>query len=248
VNLRELEGALFEAVTGAEPAAPSDHVHGRLFVYRDAYVGRFVEVLADDFPRLARLLGDDAFRSLVRDYVGRWPSTNPSLRHLGAHLPSFVAAFAAEDPRGAAWPWLADLAALEWARVEAFDAPDASPLSIEALAAFPPERFPELRLALAPGARLLEARYPVHDEADGPLSPRATTLVVWRRGHAPLHRPLDAIEARALHRLARGRPLADVCEVFEGGADDARAAPERAFAVIAQWVVDEMLVLPVTAS
>jgi len=86
------------------------------------YLFRLVEALREDYRLVARLLGDDAFFALCAGYVGAHPSRNPSLARLGAELPAFL------RERPAPRPDLADLAALEWARAEAFIAPDSAPL------------------------------------------------------------------------------------------------------------------------
>src|SRR5439155_929151 len=82
---------------------------------------RLVDALREDFPKLATVLGDGGFADLVRGYIRAHPSTAPSIRHLGRALPDFLAGY---QPA-----YLADLARLEWTRLQVFDAPDATPLT-----------------------------------------------------------------------------------------------------------------------
>ena len=223
------------AVTGAAPLASArDLVQGhvplaRLHVYANAYFARIHGVLVADYPKLHALLGEDAFRALVVPYLRAYPPRHPSLREAGAHLADVL-----HDPL------LADLARLERARVEAFDGPDAAPLTRELLAAVPPDAFPALPLRLVPTATLVELATNADDvwdaiEHDLEAPARmdaARTVVVWRRGLTVIHRTVDPDEP--LHLLAAGASFADVCEVI----DDV----DRALALLLRWLDGGLLI------
>ncbi|HEY7376372.1 MAG TPA: DNA-binding domain-containing protein, partial [Polyangia bacterium] len=101
----------------------------RLDVYATMYFVRLHDVLRDEFPRTAAVLGGEAFHGLVTDYLVACPPNRPSLREAGARLPDFLARHALAGAR----PWLAELARLERARTEVFDGPDARPLALDDL-------------------------------------------------------------------------------------------------------------------
>lgn len=124
--LREFQRVFAEAVRGTGSGAPlearvagGEGVRARIAVYRTGYVARLCDALRDDYPKVAIALGD-RFQPVVREYVAKYPSDQPSLRHFGRHLADFLEAHEVRAAR----PWLADLARLEWARVEACDAAD----------------------------------------------------------------------------------------------------------------------------
>jgi Putative DNA-binding domain len=129
----------------------------RLDIYANMYFFRLLDCLAEDFPRTLAAVGGNRFHNLVTDYLLRHPSAHPSLRELGRRLPDFIAA----HPLGAEFPYLADLARLEWARADLFDAPDATPLSRTDLARLPQERAGEARFTLVPAFTLLRLRHDV---------------------------------------------------------------------------------------
>ena len=234
-SLVALYRSFHAAVTGAAPLASArDLVQGeqplaRLHVYANAYFARIHGVLVADYPKLHALLGDDAFRALVVPYLRAYPPRHPSLREAGAHLANAL------DDR-----LLADLARLERARVEAFDGPDAEPLTREALAALPPDAFPSLPLRLVPTATLVELATNADDvwdaiEHDHEAPARADvprTVVVWRRGITVIHRTLEPDEP--LRVLAAGASFAEVCE----GIGDV----ERALALLLRWLDAGLLV------
>src|SRR6185312_12673430 len=93
-----------EAVHDSEALRPA----GGMQIYANMFVWRQVDSLAEDFPKLAALTGDD-FGSLCQAYVAAHPSQHHSLARLGSSLPGYLAA------RSELRADLSDMAALEWA-------------------------------------------------------------------------------------------------------------------------------------
>ena len=220
----------------------------RLDVYASMYFVRIHDVLRGDYARTLAVVGGEAFHGLVTDYLEACPPRDPSLREAGARLPGFLAGHAL----GRARPWLAELARLERARLEVFDGPDATPLSIAVLSQLPPARFAGLRLALVPAHRVLAARFAIAEtwRSDDPASvapPRETseTLIVWRRDGEVFHRPADADEAHWFPRLSA--PDGVAFEVVCAQLADTRGlvgSAARAFELLARWAGEDLIKAP----
>jgi hypothetical protein len=113
------------------------------------------------------VLGQEQFGALCRAYVDRHPSASPNLNGFGRHLPAFC-----REARLEALPSCADfdakrvfaseLAALEWALVEAIHAPMAPPLDLAALQAIPVEAWARARFTTSEALRLFRFEYPVN--------------------------------------------------------------------------------------
>jgi hypothetical protein len=252
-DLATLLRAFHDACTGEAPLASArdlvreDGVDParRLRVYAHAYWSRIAGALAADFPKLRALLGAEAFDALVVPYLRAHPTRHPSLREAGLHLARFL------DEQGRTAP--ADLARLERARLEAFDGPDPAAggrgvLSRDHVAALPPEDFPRLPLRLVPASALVELStnadeiwdaierdQPPPDEAAAPCA-----VLVWRRDLAVIHRTLEADEAPALRRVARGATFEEICEVLAEAAPGAEVVP-RALELLLRWLDAEAL-------
>ena len=210
----------------------------RLGVYGDGYVWRLRDVLREDFPRLAALLGTDRFDQLVQDYLTAHPSHHPSVHHLGRAMAGFI------RRQVDVAPCLADLARLEWARIEAFDAPDAEPVSPDVLRAVPPETWPRTYLVPIPALEVLRVRWPVHELWSGadPATIRAapTALRVWRAGDDTVyHAAMEPRAADALDRLIAGAPFGLICWAF-ADLPPAQAAREVA-ALLRRWLEDGLI-------
>ncbi|MBA3771374.1 MAG: putative DNA-binding domain-containing protein [Ramlibacter sp.] len=131
----------------------------RLAVYRNNVAGSLTEALADTFPVVHALVGGDFFRAMAGVFVRQNPPRSRLLVHYGQGFAEFLESF---EPAGSV-PYLADVARLEMARVEAFHAADAAPpLPSAASAALASgERIGELRLGVHPSVRLVPSRYAI---------------------------------------------------------------------------------------
>jgi Putative DNA-binding domain len=253
-DLADVQQRLWQLITAPSGVGelPADLLQGderasaeaRLSVYANAYLTRIRDVLREDYPALAASLGPDAFHDLVVAYLIAFPPTRPSLRDAGARVAEFLAADTGEAAFfRARWPYARDLAAFEWALVDAFDAPDAPALSREALSGLAPEAWEHLALRLHPAAALLELAWPVQRlreavDARAALSaaalvPEPTHLCVSRRGERVRFRAVSAQEAELLAGLRAGGRFGALCARL----DDAAAAA----GYLSRWVEDGLL-------
>jgi hypothetical protein len=259
LSLRELQTCFFRSLTRAPEGGSASFdprlvrcVEGRgqlgpeqrIDIYAQMYYARLREVLREDFPCVAAVLGCAGFDTVVRAYLADRPSTHPSLRHLGCQFAAFL------DTRAetGSLPFLGDLARLEWARLDVFDAPASEPLQVEHLQHIAPEEWPGLRFRLTPACQILHSDWPVHElwataEKGTPgcecVRREKTTLRVWRDGFAVYHATMDAIEHTALVRVLAGDPFSAVC-----GAVESLLPAEVAAAVgslLLRWIEDGLL-------
>jgi hypothetical protein len=209
----------------------------RIGVYADAYFLRLRDVLGEDFPRVAALLGD-RFDEVVKGYLEAFPSRWPSVRRLGHALSEFLRR-RTDTPK-----CLADLAELEWARIEVFDAPDAECATIEDFVSIPAEAWPALRFSAIPAIKILRAQYPVHHLWSGERSLEVTagetSLRVWRANDCRVfHALMDKRESAAIQKMISGAPFAAICETF-ADLPEAGAAQESA-ALLVRWIEDGII-------
>jgi len=128
----------------------------RLEIYNRQYWNRIMDCFYTDYPGVRAILGEERFERMALVYLERYPSESFTLRNLGRRLISFL-------EKNDRWtrplqkPAL-DMARLEWAHIEAFDAAELPPLRPEDLAS---EGM--LYLTLQPYITLLELEYPVDD-------------------------------------------------------------------------------------
>ncbi|MBU1325190.1 MAG: DNA-binding domain-containing protein [Alphaproteobacteria bacterium] len=185
---------------------------GPMAVYANGVVLGAVRALADNYPTIVAMLGDEAFEAAAVDHVRVHPPSDPVLAIYGADFPDWLARF----PPLADWPWLGPVARLDRAWTEAHLAPDAPVLTVAdlsragATAMVRPLRLhPSLRVFLfdwtAPS--LWRAH---RDGAPGDLvwDRQTEGLAIWRPHDVVRHRPLTPDAHALLVDCGRGRPLA----------------------------------------
>lgn len=128
----------------------------RFGVYRNNVFAGLTAALRESFPCVARLVGDDFFAAMARDFVAVRPPASPVLLQYGVEFPDFIDSFGP----AASVPYLADVARIERAATEAYHARDEMPLNPAALAAVPHNQSPLLRLRLHPSLRLVRSQFP----------------------------------------------------------------------------------------
>jgi hypothetical protein len=206
-----------------------------LNVYRESYSSRLVECLRDDYPALQFHLGDAAFEELAREYVVVHPSRSPSLNYFGRGLSAFC--------RSRGHTFAAELAALEWAIVEAIHARDGGTLSLAQLTTVSADDWAGARFAPTASLCLLEFSYAVNAFYQGyrddlePSAPDETSsyVAVHRRGTSVWRTDLCGARYELLRELAAGVPLG---EALEHAASQSQVSSDDVLVWFAKWVED----------
>ncbi len=162
MQLRELQQAIARGILTdqPEPLAAVVREDGldydkRLQVYRNNTIISLTEALKATFPVAAALVGEKFFGFAAKTFISGNPPLAPRLAEYGGEFSDFLAEF--EPAR--TLPYLADVAALEWAMNEAHHASEDIALTPQDLAAVPQENAPSLVLELRRSCRLLYSKY-----------------------------------------------------------------------------------------
>lgn len=186
----------------------------RIGVYHEMYLLRMREALETDYPALAHFLGARRFTALVRDYVRDHPSRSYTLNVLGGALPGWLEAGGDVPRRG----FCRDLARLEWAVTEAFDAPQSERLEPGALEALGADAWGEARLVPQAALRLVDLGWNANDWLDSTKDDRHdhpkprrrdAWVAVFRASYAVYRRELSRPAFRLLQDLASGRSVGE---------------------------------------
>ncbi|RXG88963.1 HvfC/BufC N-terminal domain-containing protein [Bradyrhizobium zhanjiangense] len=209
-------------------AGPNGKAAGKRYaVYRNNVTVSLISALAAIYPAVQRITGPDFFRAMARFHIRSSPPTSPLLFEYGREFADFIARYEYAQTM----PWLADVARIERAWLDAYHAQDAAPLSPAGLAAVAPERLADLVFIAHPALRIVRSSF------------SAVTVFAANRDSAPVARidastPEDALISRPeldvmvrrlppggavfAERLASGEPLGgaaasalDACPDFD---------------------------------
>lgn len=182
-----------------DPAGKSDAK--RFAVYRNNVLSSLIDCLAESYPAVRRLLGEECFRETARLYAAQELPRSAVMLEYGGGFAAFLERF---EPL-AGLPYLADVARIERAWLEAYHAAEAAPLDPAVLADVPANRVGDLCLTLHPSVRVVRSPFPA--------------LSIWQMNLADAEvRPLD-IEAGGEDALvARPDAEVEIRELPAGGA------------------------------
>lgn len=165
----EYDARLFDGLTAAIRSNAPVHtfdlalggtsdVAAGLSVYRNNVRAAYLRTLADIFPVVQRLVGEEFFRYLAQEYFYAHPPSSKLAIAYGDAMPGFLDTFEAVSDL----PYLADVARLELLWLSAFHAAEASPLEPDQLLSLIGDAAAETTLALHPSVRLLSSIHPVY--------------------------------------------------------------------------------------
>ncbi len=167
----------------------------RFDVYRNNVHASLIDALQAAFPVTLRLVGEDFFRAMAREFLRRNLPQGAALHDYGIGLPAFTRDYAP----AASLPYLGDVAALEHAWWRAYGAADAPTLSMDGLAAIDGEQLLALRARLQPAVQLLSSAHPVHAIWDAHQHEgEPTAPASWEGECALITRPDTSVEVRLI--------------------------------------------------
>lgn len=157
--LRELQDQFMRHVFKQEEGIAA-HIapHGiftpaqRLNIYKNNALFGLTDVLVQTFPAVTKLVDEKFMRYAAREFMVQHPPHSGDMNDWGENFPNFLQSFQAL----AGYPYVTDVARLEWARQESWLSPIKPPADANLLTSAPPET---LHLFLQPHARLLRFGY-----------------------------------------------------------------------------------------
>ena len=165
-SLAELQQSFCEALRSSAPPDQAllnelldDGIALQRFnIYRNNFIVLNGDALADMYPVIKRLVGDAAFRMLASAYVRSYPPGERTLLLYGKEFPGFLESI----PELTEFPYLADVARLEYAWTDAYHAEDVPWLEAHQVSGLSGEAFEALHLRPHPSVHLLNSGYPIY--------------------------------------------------------------------------------------
>jgi len=216
----------------------------RMVFYGNAYTLRLKEALTTDYDRLHSYLGDDLFETLMQQYIESYPSQHPSLRYFGQHVVELVE----QHESFKQLPEVAEIARIEKAFGDSFDAADCQCASLDQLAQLNPEAWATLTLHFHDSVQLLPQHYNSfqiwqalsNEKAPPQRTTSNTTWLIWRQNLVSQYRALESAELAALTIVMSAGSFADLCAVLLEYFSE-QETPQQAVGYLQRWINDQMV-------
>jgi hypothetical protein len=176
-----------------------------LTIYRNTSLSAAMQALADNFPVVSELVGDELFGALCLGFAEVSPPSSPILARYGADFPDWLS----KQPIADEISYLADVARCERAFLDTLFAADADLLTGADLAHLTPETLLGLKLTVHPAVRFGWLSTPAIDIWLAHRRPVAREIVVdWQANGYLFTRPgldpLGRVLGRPAHRFLSG--------------------------------------------
>jgi len=156
--------------------------------YRDSVIGGIIEALADSYPVVKKIVGEQFFNHISYQYIRQYPSTSPDLNNYGEQFSAFIDTLTTTNTV----PYLSDVAKLEWAWQKIIIGENSKAGNLHLLASLNEQNSDDLLFRLNPHTSLLFSNYAIHkiwevnqDNAKNKENVKIdknTNLLIWRNG------------------------------------------------------------------
>lgn len=197
----------------------------RVGIYRNSVHGILWQYLASLYPVCNQLVGEKFFEGFSDLFIDQYPPTTPFLSDYGDGF----AALMREREAFANMRWINQVAELEWARHQAWNAINQSVSNFSLLATLTEEQQLALQFQLPDSMQLLHSPHAIHqvwlahqpeDSADKiPLEniqlQQEVHVIVWRKQRELHQVQLSQQQWQFLNAIRQNRTLAELSEQFQ---------------------------------
>lgn len=218
LSLSELQQQFMAALYDADVPGPATSIAGnglapeaRLHIYRNSCNEIQTAALRTTYPAVLALVGKAFFDQSARGYRRAHPSHSGNLQAFGETFAEYLGTLTGCR----SFPYLPDVAWLEWMRQQTVLAPDSQPIDlVESLDTSGGSQ----RIVLHPSLHLLESRYPVFTIWHYALQPTSARLVLdgggesvvlWREDGEVAMATLDPASFACIAAFANGCSIDD---------------------------------------
>lgn len=219
----------------------------RLAIYAHAYKSRLVETLTITYPALLIYMGEERFNTLGNEYADVYPSTFRSIRWFGDHLSDFLQQHAVYQN----YPYLAELAQIEWLMALVFDSENAQSISIETLSHISPNDWINMKLQPHPSLHRVNLSWNVvalwqalNNEEDPPAPEINETPIPWIFWRKDLMNHFCSIaedEAWAIDAMQAGASFGEICEGLANYSQEDEHIALRAASLLKAWTLAALI-------
>jgi len=166
--LAKLQKEFWSALTDSDDAVVASicndgrlDASDRLEIYRTNVRSLHVSVLMSVYPVCEKILGSDYFKQIAVKYFKQNPSRSVDLNEYGELFADFLQQLSQQRPELTDYPYLADLAQLEWQIQKVYFAADNVKLDVLEFQKTYANNPGEIKFSLQEGMSILESEFPI---------------------------------------------------------------------------------------
>ncbi len=133
----------------------------QLAIYQNNLRGALQNTLSQTYSVCCKILGENYFRQLVKNYIATYPSRHFDLNFYGRHFSDFLQNCYATLDEITDFPYLSDLAKLEWLYHRAYYATESTNFDFEMFARLSEPQQSSVYFNLTEGLAFISSEYPI---------------------------------------------------------------------------------------
>ena len=224
IPLRDWQDQFMDALLDERAAGPLAGIAGnglapeaRLRVYRRSCNEIQTAALRTSYPAVLALVGQDWFDQTARAYRRAYPSASGNLQAFGLRLSDLLETL----PACRTFPYLPDVARLEWLRQQTILAAESASITRERLIQALGNADSPLKIALHPSVHCLESRHPIltiwnfamqPDPGRLDLGIGGESVMLWRADEEVAMVALRRADFECVETMVSGGSLQEACE------------------------------------
>lgn len=164
-SLKELQISFSDAVYDNKYNSLSELIKGReinnssrIKIYQDNVLITLYNTLKNCFPSVCNLVDEQFFKYAVNEYIKVNKPKSGNLDDYGDNFADFLANMKELKD----FPYIEDVAKLEWALHSSYFAADVEPIDRVGVSQIEPERLESIKFDLHPSAQLISSKYPIN--------------------------------------------------------------------------------------
>jgi hypothetical protein len=194
-------------------------------IYLNAYFARLTEVLREHFCACKKIVGEESFMDICAEYILNHPSCEWNINRYGKSFPSMISSnFVAED-----FPYIADLATLEWSKQILFHKKDDIGLTPEEVQKIGMTENSKLKLVSSIEIGTSVYNIPAiftstfdDDESQFPQNwEEPTSWIMYKNDYQVYLHTISMGESMLIRNLLNGNPLSEALKQYEANCEDA---------------------------
>ncbi len=135
----------------------------RLNIYRDTMCAAHTNALAQSYRCCEKILGERYFKQIAKSYFYKYPATIQNLNHYGQSFPKFLQHWVHNHMECSDYPYLSDLAQLEWAFDQAYYAKPDPLFNFNSLTTLNEKSYQRICFELSASLTILKSNYPIYE-------------------------------------------------------------------------------------
>lgn len=126
-------------------------------IYKNTIISTLVKTLEDCYPLTVKIVGEEFFHFIAKEYIHCYPSRSSNLNDYGEYFSDFLGEYPATD----ALPYLPEVAKFEWICHTLYLAPTHPGFNPVWLSKVAPDEYGQLHFLLHPASCLMKFQYPL---------------------------------------------------------------------------------------